>query len=91
MVVSLDDVLRSCGDFQRFQWIHYFFLNMIQFSAGIVSLYYVYGAAEPEHRCRLPSQLWPNDNQFNPNNSQYQTVLHLYIPIENGKWDQCHL
>ena len=91
MAASFDDVLRRCGDFHRFQWIHYFFLNMIQLSAGIVSLYYVFGAAEPEHRCRLPSQLWPSDNQFNPNNSQYQTALRLYVPIEKGKWDECHL
>ncbi|CAF3814538.1 unnamed protein product [Rotaria sordida] len=57
---------------------------MIEFSAGIVSLYYVYGAAEPEHRCRLPSQIWPNDNQFNPINAQHEACLRQYIPMENG-------
>lgn len=88
---TLDDVLRLCGDFRRFQWIHYFFLNMIEISAGLVSYYYIYGAAEPEHRCRLPSTLWPNDNQFNPIDPEYQTYLHRYIPIENGNWDRCHL
>ncbi|CAF1394132.1 unnamed protein product [Rotaria sordida] len=64
---------------------------MIEFSAGIVSLYYVYGAAEPEHRCRLPSQIWPNDNQFNPINAQHEACLRQYIPMENGRWDQCHI
>jgi hypothetical protein len=91
MSVSLDDVLRRCGGFNRFQWFHYLFLNIIQFFTGMVSLYYVYGAAEPEHRCRLPSQFWPNDNQFNPTNTQHKAHLHQYIPMKNGKWDQCHL
>jgi len=89
--VSLDDVLQRCGDFNRFQWIHFFFLNMIEVCAGMVSLYYVYGAAEPEHRCRLPSQIWPNDNQFNPINAQHEARLRQYIPMENGRWDQCHM
>ena len=88
---TLDDVLRRCGDFGRFQWFHYFFLSMMQTSACLVSLYYVYGAAEPEHRCRLPSSVWPNDNQFNPIDIEYEVRLRQYIPLENDRWDQCHL
>ena len=64
---------------------------MIAISSGLVSFYYVYGAAEPEHRCRLPVAVWPNDNQFNPTDTEYVNLLHRYIPIENNKWDQCHL
>jgi hypothetical protein len=90
-VISLDDVLRRCGDFGRFQWIHYCFLNMLHISAGLVAFYYVYGAAEPEHRCRLPPSLWPNDNQYSPINATHESLLRLYIPTDNGKWDKCHL
>lgn len=90
--ISLDDVLRRCGDFNRFQWIHYIFLNLIEASAGIVALYYVYGAGEGEHRCRLPSDIWLNDNTYNPlEGSEYGNVVRRYIPQENNKWDQCHL
>ena len=89
--ITLDDVLRRCGDIGRFQWFHYFFLNMIAISSGLVSFYYVFGAAEPEHRCRLPFALWPNDTQFNPTDANYLTLLHQYIPMENDKWNQCHL
>lgn len=91
MTTTLDDVLRRCGDFNRFQWFHYLFLNTIAISSGLVSFYYVYGAAEPEHRCRLPISVWPNDNQFNPTDTEYVNLLHRYIPMDNDKWDQCHL
>lgn len=89
--ITLDDVVRRCGDIGRFQWFHYFFLNTIAISSGMVSLYYVFGAAEPEHRCRLPFSLRPNDTQFNPTDTTYLNLLHEYIPMENNKWDQCHL
>src|ERR1700734_8397 len=85
---TLEDVLRRCGGFGRFQWFHYFFLNLIQIFAGMLYFYYVYGAAEPAHRCRLPSSLWPNDNQFNPINTEYEARLRQYIPMENNRWDQ---
>ncbi|CAF3868638.1 unnamed protein product [Rotaria sp. Silwood1] len=89
--VTVDSVLKQCGDFGRFQWFHYFFLNLLQISAGAVAFYYVYGAAEPEHRCRLPSSILQNDNQYNPVNSTLKSLIDKYIPISNGKWDKCHI
>ena len=89
--VSLDSVIHQCGGLGRFQWFQYFFLNLIQMSAGLAAFYYVYAAAEPDHRCRLPSSIWPNDDQYNPINSTYKLLLHLYIPTKDDQWDQCHL
>ncbi|UJR09610.1 hypothetical protein I4U23_013845 [Adineta vaga] len=90
-VNSLDDILRKCGDFGRFQWIHYFFMNWIAMSFGIVSFYYIFGAAEPDHRCRLPEHIWPNDTQYNPMNSMHEMYINMYIPKSSSgqKWEKC--
>ncbi|CAF5121430.1 unnamed protein product, partial [Rotaria sp. Silwood1] len=72
--VSVDSVLKQCGDFGRFQLFHYFFLNLLQISTGLVAFYYIYGAAEPEHRCRLPSSIWQNDSQYNPVNATLKAL-----------------
>ncbi|CAF5101340.1 unnamed protein product, partial [Rotaria sp. Silwood1] len=52
--ISLDNIIRKCGDFGRFQIIHYFFSSIIAMSGSIISFYYVFGIAKPDHRCRLP-------------------------------------
>lgn len=88
---NLDDVLRLCGGFGRFHWFHCFFLNLFEVAAGLISFYYVFGAAEPEHRCRLPLIIWPNDNQYNPSNNSYLAYLRENIPMNDQHWDQCHL
>jgi hypothetical protein len=88
---SLDHVLRKCGDFGRFQLKHYFLMNFITMSAGIIYFYYVFGAAEPNHRCRLPENIWPNDTQYNPINRTHEIYLNTYIPkTKDGKtWEKC--
>jgi hypothetical protein len=88
---SLDGIIHQCGGLGRFQWLQYCFLNLVNISAGLTVFYYVYAAAEPDHRCRLAPSLWPNDDQYNPINSTYESFLHLYIPKKDDKWDQCHL
>lgn len=90
--VSLENVLHRCGGLGRFQLIHYFFLNLLEICAGLVGFYYVYGAAEPEHRCRLPTSIWPDDHQYNPVNSTYVSLLKRYIPLDDDKkWNQCQM
>lgn len=71
--------------------IHYFFMNLISMSSGLLSFYYVFAAAEPNHRCRLPHNIWPNDTQYNPINRIHETYINNYIPkIDNGKkWEKC--
>jgi hypothetical protein len=58
---------------------------------GIVSFYYVFGAAEPEHRCRLPKSIWPNDTQYHPVNVAHEIYINRYIPKASGtkKWEKC--
>jgi len=89
--ISFDNILRKCGDFGRFQLIHYFFMNWIAMSFGIISFYYVFGAAEPDHRCRLPDNVWPNDTQYNPINETHEIYINNYIPKakDGNKWEQC--
>jgi len=88
---SLDNILRKCGDFGRFQFVHYFFMNLIAMSAGVISFYYVFSAAEPDHRCRLPINIWPDDTQYNSINETHEIYLNRYIPkIKDGKkWEKC--
>ncbi|CAF2784339.1 unnamed protein product [Rotaria sp. Silwood2] len=88
---SLDDVIHQCGGFGRFQLRQYCFLSLIQITAGLAAFYYVYGAAEPDHRCRLAPSLWPNDDTYTPINRTHAFFLQLYIPAKEGKWDQCNL
>jgi hypothetical protein len=59
-------------------------------SAGAIGFYYVFGAAEPHHRCRLPANVWPNDTQYSPKDLIYKNVIDTYIPTaSDGKWDKC--
>ncbi|CAF0978711.1 unnamed protein product [Rotaria sordida] len=88
--ISLDGVMRLCGDLGRFQLIHFFFLNLVSMSAGIVAFYYVFGAADPEHRCQLPPSVWPNDVHYWPINQTHEFYINAYIPKgTDGKWNKC--
>jgi hypothetical protein len=60
-------------------------------SAGIIGFYYVFGAADPDHRCRLPVNVWPDDTQYNPINSTHAMYIKDYIPkVKDGiKWEKC--
>ena len=59
-------------------------------SAGIVGFYYVFGAAEPHHRCQLPPLVWPNDTHYNPINITHQILINAYIPKgKDNKWIIC--
>jgi hypothetical protein len=62
--ISLENIIRRCGDFGRYQLIHYIFLSLISISTGILGYYYVFGVAEPSFRCRLPSTIWLDDDQL---------------------------
>lgn len=73
--VSLENVIRRCGDFNRFQLIHYIFLNLLNMGSGVTGFYYVFGLAEPLFRCRLPDGVWPNDNQYLSPNITHQRLL----------------
>jgi hypothetical protein len=77
--ISLENVLRRCGDFGRFQFIHFFFLNLITIVSGITTYYYVFGVAEPSFRCRLPSNIWPHDDQFKPINNTHQLLIETWL------------
>lgn len=79
--ISLENVLRRCGDLGAFQWIHFIFLNLITLGSGITTYYYVFGVAEPSYRCQLPEHLWPNDHQYNFINL---THLNLWNERQNG-------
>ncbi|CAF0799088.1 unnamed protein product [Adineta ricciae] len=73
--ISLENVLRRCGDFGRFQLIHFSLLCLLNFSSGMAGFYYVFALAEPYFRCRLPSDVWPNDNQYSSSNSTHQQLI----------------
>ncbi|CAF4813919.1 unnamed protein product, partial [Rotaria sp. Silwood2] len=62
-------------------------------SAAVAGFYYVFAVADPDHRCRLPASVWPNDTQYNPINATYQTMIDMYIPKtkDGKKWEQCVL
>lgn len=60
-------------------------------SAGIIYFYYVFAAAEPDHRCRLPGSIWPDDNQYFPINETHRNYLDQYIPktSDGSMWERC--
>ena len=60
-------------------------------SAAVVGFYYVFGAAEPEHRCRLPASVWPDDTQYYPINRTHETMINAYIPKtkDGTTWEKC--
>lgn len=60
-------------------------------SAGIMGFFYVFGAADPNHRCRLPETVWPGDTHYYPINEIHRTLINEYIPnIKDGTtWEKC--
>jgi hypothetical protein len=76
--ISLENIIKRCGDFNRYQLIHYICLSLLNFSSGVTGFYYVFGLAEPYFRCQLPSDIWPNDNKYNPYNSTHRLLLEQY-------------
>ncbi len=73
--ISLENVISRCGDFGRYQLIHYIFLNLICMGTGINAFYYVFGVAEPSFRCRLPSNVWSDKDQFEFINETHKLLL----------------
>lgn len=91
--VSLENVLKNCGDFSRFQFLHYIFLNLITIGSGITTYYYVFGVAEPSFRCRLPSWLWESEDYFQKINQTHQNILDAWQPkskCSNYNQSFCH-
>lgn len=59
-------------------------------SAGFIAFYYVFGAAEPEHRCQLPPSIWPNDVHYYPVNRTHESYIDAFIPkTKDGRWSKC--
>ncbi|CAF3329897.1 unnamed protein product [Rotaria socialis] len=89
--ISFDTILQKCGGLGRFQLIHYFFMNLMPMSAAAITFYYVFAAAGIDHRCRLPENVWPNDNQYHPINETHELLINRYIPktTSGTKWQQC--
>ena len=83
---TLDNVLKRCGDLGRYQLIHFVLLNAIAAGGGINAFYYVYGAAEPLFRCRLPSNVWPDEDQFQAVNGTHQTLIDTW----QSSTSNCH-
>lgn len=82
--VSLENVVRRCGDFNRYQFIHFILLSILNFSSSITGFYYVFGLAEPHFRCQLPSNVWPNDNAYKSYNMTHSSLLDQfqYLPLK---------
>ncbi|CAF4198802.1 unnamed protein product [Rotaria sp. Silwood2] len=88
--ISLDGIIRLCGDLGPFQFIHLFFMNLISMTAGIVAFYYVFGAADLNHRCQLSPSVWSNDVHYKPINQTHEALINEYIPRgTDGKWNKC--
>ncbi len=83
--ISLENILRKCGDLNRYQLINYIFLNLITLGSGITTYYYVFGVAEPSYRCRLPFQVWPYEDQYRSINTTHQ-----YLMNEFQQTSACH-
>jgi len=77
--ISLENVIRRCGDFGRYQLIHYIFLNLICMGGGINAFYYIFGVAEPSFRCRLPLNLWSDEDQFQSVNDTHRLLIDTWI------------
>lgn len=77
--VTLENVLRKCGDLGRYQLIHFIFLNFIAAATGMNAFYYVFGVAEPLFRCRLPSNILADDDRFELMNSTHQVLIDTWL------------
>jgi hypothetical protein len=91
--VSLENVLRRCGDFNRYQLIHYICLNLLSLTSAVTGFYYVFALAEPLFRCRLPSTLW-SDDQYNSYNTSHSLLIDQYqysaSKCEDSNGTKCH-
>lgn len=76
--ISLETVLRQCGDLHRYQVINYIFLTLITIGSGITTYYYVFGVAEPLYRCQLPQNIWLDDEQYVARNRTHQDLIDRY-------------
>ncbi|CAF0772476.1 unnamed protein product [Rotaria sp. Silwood1] len=72
--ISLENVLRKCGDLSRHQIIHYIFLNLLTLGSGITTFYYVFGVAEPSYLCRLPSNTGLDEDEYQSISLAYQNL-----------------
>lgn len=56
-----------------------------------MGFFYVFGAADPNHRCRLPESVWPDDTHYYPINDTHRRLIDAYIPsVKNGTtWEKC--
>ena len=77
--ISLENVIRRCGDLGLYQWMHFIFLCTLNFSNSLTGFYYVFGLAEPDFRCQLPSNVWLNDNLYKPINGTHQQFLDTFL------------
>jgi hypothetical protein len=77
--ISLENIVRRCGDFNRYRLIHYIFLTLITIGSGILSFYYVFGVAEPSFRCRIPLMVWPDDDRFEFINATHQLLVETWL------------
>ena len=77
--ISLENIIRRCGDFGRYQLIHYIFLSLITIGSGVLGFYYVFGVAEPSFRCRLPSAVWPDNDRFESINATHQQLIETWL------------
>ena len=58
--ITLETVIEECGAFDRYQYIHTFFLLLFPIASGISNYYFIFAAAEPPFSCQLPGRA---DNQ----------------------------
>ncbi|CAF4140672.1 unnamed protein product, partial [Rotaria sp. Silwood2] len=49
--ITFERVIKECGSFGRYQYIHFFFITFFPIATGIYNFYYVFGAAETPYEC----------------------------------------
>jgi hypothetical protein len=76
--ISIENVLRKCGDLGYYQIINYIFLNLITIGSGITTYYYLFGVAEPFYRCRLPVNIWSNEDRYQSINDTHQYLINQW-------------
>jgi len=88
--ISLETVLKRCGDFGPYQWMHFALLCLLNLSSGMTGFYFVFGLAEPPFRCKLPSNVWPDDNQYNFINDTHKYLSSLSSQCEDINGSRCN-
>ncbi|CAF4573133.1 unnamed protein product [Rotaria sp. Silwood1] len=53
--ITFERVMKECGSFGRYQYIHFFFIVFFPIATGINNFYYVFGAAETPYECIIPN------------------------------------